>query len=230
MFKAFLKRFFKRWLVFFRFRNKFKTRIFKITNFKPKKLTLYKQALNPKLNERMEFLGDTVLSTIVSHYLFDNYPDKDEGFLTSIRSRITNRNMLNRLCKSMGLHYLIRYDSSRKSNAFSYVHGNALEAFIGAIYLEQGYGVCYNFVINKIVEKHVDINKLIKFDDNYKGKLIEWAQKENKTVTFKDELIDKNFVIKLYINDELTGEGVGMSKKVASQLAAKEACRVLSIS
>jgi ribonuclease-3 len=208
--------------------QKFKNSILTMTNFEPINISLYRQALDHKANERLEFLGDSILSCVVSDYLFKSYSAKNEGFLTLIRSRITNRNMLNNLSKAMGLDKLIRYDKSNGGD-FIYLYGDALEAFLGAVYLDKGYAVCYKFIIDSIISKYIDLENLINFDDNYKGKIIEWSQREGKTVTFESEIHGKGFLIKLYIDDKFVSEGLGNNKKVASQMAAKKACELLLV-
>ena len=219
---------FQRILSFFLNKNSLRGKIFKITGFFPIRLSIYKLSLKHIANERLEFLGDAVLSSVVSHYLFKKYPEKNEGFLTYLHSRITNRNMLNGLCSSIGLNHLVECDNKKRT--FTYVYGNALEAFIAAIYIDKGYETCYKFVVNKLIDKHLDLEKLIKIDNNYKGRVIVWSQKEGQIATFEAEQMGGKFLSKLYINSKLISEGIGPSKKVASQLAAKQACRILHIS
>ncbi len=136
-------------------------------------------------NERLEYLGDAVLGSIVAHFLFKRYPYKNEGFLTDIRSRIVSRASLGELSKKMGLDQIIEVDNKRK-NAYSHksLYGDAIEAFIGAVYLDKGFHFCQDFIVKRILLTHLDLQTIIETDKNYKSKLIEWAQKENRDVQF----------------------------------------------
>ena len=186
-------------------------------------------------NERLEYLGDAVLGMVVAEYLFTKFPFKDEGFLTEIRSRIVNRESLNALARTIGLADIIRYSSVQKAKnqSFKSIYGNALEALIGAVFLDKGYKVCRTFILKKLI-LHFDINDVINNDKNFKSKLIEWSQKESKTVTFKVEEIDteknfKRFEANIILNRKKISTGYGLTKKKAEQDAAEKSCQILKI-
>lgn len=186
-------------------------------------------------NERLEYLGDAILGFIVAEYLFKRYPFKEEGFLTEIRSRIVNRESLNRISKKLNLHHLIFFEGniSRKMSHKS-MAGDAFEAFIGAIYLDRGFKFSRNFIIKKVIQPHLDIEKIIDENKNFKSFLIEWAQKHNHEVRF--EIIkergmkhQREFIAQVFIDDQPKGIGTGYSKKKAEQLAAEKTCEVLGL-
>ncbi|MDQ3394624.1 MAG: ribonuclease III [Bacteroidota bacterium] len=186
-------------------------------------------------NERLEYLGDAVLGLVVADYLFKKFPFKDEGFMTEVRSRIVNRESLNDLARKIGVSKLVEYESSRKV-IFSHksIHGDMLEAFIGAIYIDKGFNPCKKFILNKLILPHFDFDSIQKTNPNFKSKIIEWAQRENNEIRFDIE--EKNsgsmyreFTAKVYINDAHVGSGMGYSKKKAEQDAAQKACETLKI-
>jgi ribonuclease-3 len=186
-------------------------------------------------NERLEYLGDAVLGSIVAHFLFKRYPYKNEGFLTDIRSRIVSRASLGELSKKMGLDELIEVDNKRK-NAYSHksLYGDAIEAFIGAVYLDKGFHFCQNFIVRRILLTHLDLQTIIETDKNYKSKLIEWAQKESKNVQFsiskdKVENNSRQFVAQVLLDEKPISTGNGYTKKNAEQDAARRACEELEI-
>lgn len=218
-----------------------------IVGSKPFNLDLYKLATQhtsvaiettkgiKQSNERLEYLGDAVLGMVVADYLFKKFPYKDEGFLTEIRSRIVNRESLNQLARKMGINDIVEYDNKRKvSLTYKSLYGDALEAFIGAVYLDKGYHFCKNFILKKLISTYLDLEEIIKTDLNYKSKIIEWAQKENKEVSFEIVQIKgvhhrKEFTARLFINDQPINEGKGYSKKKAEQDAAQKSCETLKI-
>ena len=188
-------------------------------------------------NERLEYLGDAILGAIVAEYLFKKYPFKEEGFLTEIRSRIVNRESLNSIALKIGLNKLIEYNSKnhRMPSSYKSIYGDSLESLVGAVHLDRGYKVCKKFVINKLLKNHVDIEDLILNNTNYKSRLIEWAHRERKTVSFKT--LDpsengkfKEFTVELYLADELVSTGKGLNKKKAEQSAAEKAIKQFNIS
>jgi ribonuclease III len=208
----------------------------------PNNLSLYKLALshsslskfNPQTgkresNERLEYLGDAVLGVVVADYLFKKYPFEDEGFLTEIRSRIVNRESLNQVARKIGLDELIFFEGRNSGrNTFKSMNGDALEAFVGAVYLERGFHFCYQFVLNKIIRGHFDLNEVISTNKNFKSLIIEWAQRESKDLKF--ELIEekgskhrKEFIVQLYVDAEPFAIGKGLNKKKAEQAAAEKA-------
>lgn len=186
-------------------------------------------------NERLEYLGDAVLGLVVAEFLFKKFPFKDEGFMTEIRSRIVNRESLNDLARKIGVNKLVEYEGSRKGVlSHKSIHGDMLEAFIGAIFIDRGFDFCKRFILKKLVLPHFDFEVILKNNPNFKSKIIEWAQKENKEIRFDIE--EKNsgsmyreFSAKLFINDEHVGSGMGFSKKKAEQDASQKACITLNI-
>ena len=174
-------------------------------------------------NERLEYLGDAILGSVIAHYLFKRFPFKEEGFLTEMRSKIVNREQLNKLAMKLGLNEFIAEGSENMSKS---VHGDMFEALVGAIYLDKGYKIAEKFIINRILEFHVDIEELESTELNFKGKLIDWGQKERKEIKF--ELIEeigegygKKYRIAVIVEGERYGEATDFSKKKAEQRAAE---------
>jgi ribonuclease-3 len=218
-----------------------------LLGFVPGNLSLYRLAFRHKSvaqnvkkgvknsNERLEFLGDAVLGSVVAEVLFKLYPYVDEGFLTELRSKIVNRVNLNQLARKLGFEQLIQYDSRMvNSTRQSSLLGDAFEALVGAIYLDKGYDFTRNFLINHIIKSHIDIHKLEQTETNFKSKLIEWCQRHGKDITF--ELIEnqegesnKLFTVQVMIDGDIMGSGKEFNKKNAEKLAAERACEALSI-
>lgn len=218
-----------------------------LLGFVPGNLSLYRLAFRHKSvaqnvkkgvknsNERLEFLGDAVLGSVVAEVLFKLYPYEDEGFLTELRSKIVNRVNLNQLARRLGFEQLIQYDSRMvNSTRQSSLLGDAFEALVGAIYLDKGYDFTKNFLINHIIKSHIDIHKLEQTETNFKSKLIEWCQRHGKDITF--ELIEnqegesnKLFTVQVMIDGDTMGSGKEFNKKNAEKLAAERACEALSI-
>ena len=213
-----------------------------ILGFYPHNIAIYREALmhrslnhhrpheQKKDNERLEYLGDAVIETVVSDILYHHFPGKKEGFLTSVRSKIVQRSSLNRIAKETGLVELIQSTHINHTHN-SFISGNAFEALVGAIYLDRGYAHCYRFFKERIMGKYIDVNKVAKEDDNFKSKLIEWGQKMQYRIDF--ELISENIIgtnsptfrTRVCIEGIEAGVGFGYSKKESQQLAAKEAMR-----
>ena len=187
-------------------------------------------------NERLEFLGDAILGSVVADVLFKKFPYKDEGFLTEMRSKLVNRAHLNQLSKKMGIADLINYDAkiTNQGNKNSSLFGDAFEAMIGAIYLDKGYRVTQRFIINRILNTHVDISRLEQTESNYKSRLLEWAQKEGKEVVFEvieDKSLGQSrlFSVRALVDGIDTGLGQDYSKKNAEKNAAEKSCQYLNI-
>ena len=186
-------------------------------------------------NERLEYLGDAILGAIVAEYLFKKYPLKDEGFLTEIRSRIVNRDALNIAARNMGISDIVEYTSNRKSRqAYKSIHGDTLEALIGAIYLDKGYRKTIRFIVSKILRQQYDLDKIIQINPNYKSKIIEWAHRQNKAIKFEISEIrgashNREFRAELLVEGEPVAQGNGFSKKKAEQNAAQKSCEKLEI-
>jgi ribonuclease-3 len=184
-------------------------------------------------NERLEYLGDSVLNTVIAELLFSRYPYKNEGFLTEMRSKIVSRESLNDLSVKIGLNQLVEYDRKAMGiNTKNTIFGNALEALIGAVFLDAGFESAKHFILSRLL-LHIDMDKLQVTETNYKGRLIEWGQKNNKTILFDcDEEISgrqKIYKISLRIEDEMVAHFEHLSKKKAEQLAAQKACEKLSL-
>jgi len=186
-------------------------------------------------NERLEYLGDAILGSIVAEYLFKKYPLKDEGFLTEIRSRIVNRDALNNAARNMGISDIVEFTSNRKSRqAYKSIYGDTLEALIGAIYLDKGYKATRRFIIHKLLRQQYDLEKIIQINPNYKSKIIEWAHRKNKEIKFeitqvKGSSHNREFRAELQVEGETVAEGNGYSKKKAEQDAAQKSCVKLHI-
>lgn len=219
-----------------------------ILGFVPGNLKLYQMAFRHKSvakqikegaknsNERLEFLGDAVLGSVVAELLFKLYPYKDEGFLTEMRSKIVSRANLNQLSRKLGFDRLIQYDSRMISypNKQGSLLGDAFEAVIGAVYLDKGYQFTREFLLTRIIKPHVDIHTLENTETNFKSRLIEWCQHEGKEVAFVpvDNPVgesSKMFSIEVRVSGEVCGLGRDFNKKSAEKLAAERACEFLKI-
>lgn len=183
-------------------------------------------------NERLEFLGDSILDSVVAEFLFKIYPTKDEGFLTEMRSKIVNRKSLNAICKKIGLSNLIQHNQNGTVNRSMY--GDALEAFIGAVYLDLGYHKARRFVLRRILDPHIQMNLVEKQIISYKNKLIEYVQKK-KLGILEFEVLDeigegpnKTFRVQSMVGNRVLGFGEGKNKKTAEQRASEDALIKLS--
>ena len=186
-------------------------------------------------NERLEFLGDAVLGTVVAEYLFRKFPYEQEGFLTETRSRIVNRESLNAIALKIGLDKLVQLDAtqSRVGRSRS-VNGNALEALVGAVYLDLGYKAARRFVLKGLVKPFVDVNALTTTVSNHKSKLIEWAQRQGKTLRYELSGAPRpggvmEFTATVLLDEEAVATGMGLNKKQAEQLAAERALAALRV-
>ncbi|WP_225986551.1 ribonuclease III [Rufibacter sp. LB8] len=222
----------------------FVTAITRITGMAPDNLHLYQLAFthtsfvrqnlngNQETNERLEFLGDAILGSVIAEYLFKKYPYKDEGFLTEIRSRMVNRESLNSLAVKVGLNSLVKVDSASGVNRHKFINGNALEALVGAVYLDKGYKDTKDFILKKLVKPHFDLHQLTTTTSNFKSKLIEWAQGQNRSIRF--EIVGQKqsgsvteFTAAVVVDNDIIATGAGLSKKKAEQAAAEKSMDVL---
>lgn len=181
-------------------------------------------------NERLEYLGDAVLSSIVADYLFRKFPYKEEGFLTEMRARIVSRSQLNKLSKKLGLDNLIK--SELYSNYSKSLCGDAFEAFVGALYIDKGYKFTRRVLLKRVIEVHFDMDKLENEDTNFKSQLIEWSQKEKVPIEFNvvDEVgngYGKQYVVELKVEETVYSNARDFSIKGAEQLAAGKAIEKL---
>lgn len=210
--------------------------------FRPRNIAVYELAFRHRSvakeirdgvkdsNERLEFLGDAVLGAIVANYLFSKFPFKDEGFLTELRSKMVSRVYLNKLALKIGIDKLIQYDESNR--LYKSICGDTFEALIGAIYLDKGFEFTEKLVLNRIIRFHVDIDELEKQELNFKSKVINWAQRNRKSISFdaredNSEERQRMYHVTVYIDDEAMGSGTGFSKKSAEQAASESACNNL---
>jgi ribonuclease III len=218
--------------------------LYKILNFYPGNIHLYEQAFLHKSssveggdgkwqnNERLEFLGDAILDAVVADIVYKHFHNKREGFLTNTRSKIVQRETLNRVAVELGLDKMIVY-SAKLSSHNNHMYGNALEALIGAIYLDQGYERCYDFVQNIIIKQHVNLETIARKEVNFKSSLIEWSQKNKLEITFDliESFVDDDgnpvFQTGVILSDTQIGVGIGYSKKESQQSAAKMAIKKL---
>ncbi|MDR0682230.1 MAG: ribonuclease III [Dysgonamonadaceae bacterium] len=215
--------------------------LYKILGFFPYNISYYEEALRHKSsskedakdhrnNERLEFLGDAILDAIVADITFKKFPTHNEGFLTNTRSKIVKRETMDRVAHELGLHKLV-ISSTQMKNRKSHIMGNALEAFIGAIYLDQGYEKTCRFIEKKIINPYINIDVLAKKEVNFKSKLLEWSQKHKVDLSFEllenftDNEHNPIFQTQALLNGFLAGMGTGSSKKESQQQAAKIALK-----
>ena len=208
----------------------------------PGNLDLYKTALSHRSvregadenNERLEFLGDAILSSIVANYLFMKYPYREEGFLTEMRSKMVNRSKLNEIALKMGLKKVTFYNKHDNSLKVSQIFGNTLEAVIGAVYLDKGYPRTQKWVTRHLISPYLDMQDLENLEINQKNKLYGWANKNGKILEFEtlNEKIEngrKLFTIGAMVDGELMAEAKAYNKKDASQVAAQLAMEKLGL-
>ncbi|NUQ23693.1 MAG: ribonuclease III [Saprospiraceae bacterium] len=214
-----------------------------LLGFTPANLMLFKLAFSHKSsvsdkayaiqnNERLEYLGDAILGTIVAEYLFKKYPNGNEGFLTKMRSKIVKRKSLNKIGDKMGLDVLLNeYNNTRLSRSML---GNAVEALVGALYLECGYQKTKNFVVRRMLRQYINVHDLETFDDNYKSQLLEWCQKNGQTISYKllarykFEKRDR-FKVAVMVDGKKVATADDFNKKSAEQIASEKAMVALGI-
>jgi len=219
-----------------------------LLGFVPGNLSLYKMAFRHKSialilkngsknnNERLEFLGDAVLGSVVAEVLFKLYPYKDEGFLTEMRSKIVRRANLNQLGRKLGFDELIEFDKKaiNITAKHSSLLGDAFESLVGAIYLDKGYDFTKDFITQRIIKPHIDIHQLELTETNFKSKLIEWCQRHSKEIVFDPiENVegdnDKLFSVQVLIDGEAMASGIDYNKKNAEKIAAEKTCEMVGI-
>ena len=223
-------------------RKEFKKQLNNVLGFTPGDVSLYKTALSHRSvregadenNERLEFLGDAVLSSIIGHYLFKKYPYKGEGFLTEMRSKMVNRQKLNEIALKMGLKKITFYNKFDNALKISQIFGNTLEALIGAVFLDKGYRKTQRWVEEYIIFPHLFTDDLEGIEINIKNKLYGWANKNGKALEFEtlDEKIENGrrlFTIGATVDGELVSQAKGYNKKDASQIAAQMAVEKLGL-
>lgn len=223
-------------------KQSFEKQLQNVLGLKPGNLSLYTTALSHRSvkegadenNERLEYLGDAILSSIVADYLFKKYPYKGEGFLTEMRSKMVNRSQLNDLAIKMGFKKITLYNKFDGSLKGSQIFGNTLEALVGAVYLDKGYRKTHRWVLQHMIIPHLYVDDLENIDINLKNKLIGWASKNGKVLAFVtlEEKLENNrriFTIAAVLDGVEIALGKGFNKKDASQIAAQLAIEKLSI-
>lgn len=221
-------------------KREFGSRLHKILGFKPGNLRLYEIAFIHRSasyrlpdglrvnNERLEYLGDAILDAILSDFLFERFPEASEGFLTKIRSRVVNRDVLNSLSVSMGINKILVSNVSSVHSTRN-LYGDALEALIGAVFLDKGFRKTKKLFIKKVLNKYLDLQQIVSTDTDYKSLVFEWVQKNkaNLIFTYNEEYDFETrksvFTTTLYINRKEFGKGQGASKKEAEQEASCQA-------
>jgi ribonuclease-3 len=207
-----------------------------VLGFTPRRPAYYRSALTHRSreegagsnNERLEFLGDAILGSVVAEYLYMKYPMQDEGFLTEMRSRIVCRESLNAIAMKMGLDKMVDFNRADRSLGRSHIFGNALEALIGAIYLDIGWAKTSDFIRTVFLKRYVDIDTLEITDTNYKNQLMSWAQRQGGRATY-ELLSDKTegprriFTVAVMLGERELARGTGYTKKAAEQMASQKA-------
>jgi ribonuclease-3 len=220
----------------------FERQLQNVLGVKPGNISLYTTALSHRSvkegadenNERLEYLGDAVLSAIVADYLFKKYPYKGEGFLTEMRSKMVNRQQLNDLAIKIGLKKITLYNKFDGSLKGSQIFGNTLEALVGAVYLDKGYKKTQRWVLKHMILPHLYVDDLENIDINLKNKLIGWASKNGRILAFQtlEEKLENSrrvFTIAAVLDGEELAQGKGYNKKDASQIAAQKAVEKLGL-
>jgi len=220
----------------------FKKELKNILGFKPGNMSLYRTALTHRSiregsdenNERLEYLGDAVLSALIADYLFKRYPYKEEGFLTEMRSKMVNRQQLNDIAIRMGLKKVTLYNKMDGSLKVSQIFGNTLEALVGAVYLDHGYKKAAKWVLESIIQPHMFMDDLENLEINHKNKLYGWANKNGKVLEFEtlNEKLESGrrlFTVAAVVDGRNIAEGKAFNKKDASQIAAQVAVEKLGI-
>ncbi len=237
-----MKNLFDRARLFFSKDKEFRSALYQIMGFCPHNIDLYRTAFahksheyrskktgnKPLNNERLEFLGDAVLETVVSHIVYRKYPNKREGFLTNTRSKIVSRESLGKLAKELGIDRLIQSQTHGRTHN-SYLEGNSFEALMGAIYLDRGFRYAFQFIEKRIIGAVLDLDTVANKEVNFKSKLLEWKQKNRIHLDFVDNISNNSnstspsFHTTVVIEGIPAGEGKGFSKKESHQAAAKDA-------
>ena len=216
--------------------------LYNMLGFYPKNVQLYEQAFihrsssieteNGRLanNERLEFLGDAILNAMVADIIYRKFPNRNEGFMTNTRSKIVQRESLNQLAVEMGINKLVVLSKTATSHN-NYIYGNAFEALVGAVYLDQGYKKCFEFIETKVIDRYISLEKIARKEVNFKSQLIEWSQKNKLEIefelleTFEDEGKNPVFQSSVTLMGISLGQGIGYTKKESQQLAAKTAIK-----
>jgi len=229
-------------LIFSFRKSEFEKSVYMLIGYQTTKMVLFHTAFNHRSlkenpsenNERMEFLGDAIISSVVAEYLFKKYPYKGEGFLTEMRSKMVNRQQLNHIAIQMGLKKMTRFNKLDGGLKSSQIFGNTLEALVGAIYLDKQYNFTKKWIIEKMIQPYLFMDELEQIDINIKNKIIGWALKQGKQIDFvlADEQLEgrrRLFTINIVIDGEVITSQKGFTKKDASQIAVQKAIEILQI-
>lgn len=210
--------------------------------YRPKNVVLFENAVTHKSysnnkdvpsNERLEFLGDAIIGAVIAEFLYQRFPNEDEGYLTKVKSKMVSRKTLSEIAEEMQIRKVMRFHRGRSINLNS-LEGNAFEALIGAIYLDGGYLAAKNAIEKHIFRNFVDLNKVLEEEIDFKSKLFIWSQKNKLNLEFQI-LSEENFgssweyKVAVIVNEKDYGQGIGTSKKMAEQAAAKEALELIGI-
>lgn len=228
--------------------SKDKKFIFSLRNllgFTPGNLSVYKLAFRHRSaavehdsgiklsNERLEYLGDAILGSVIAELLFKKYPYKEEGFLTEMRSRIVNRDHLNKLAMKLGIDQMMNgfIDPGAKTRS---AYGDAFEALVGAVYLDKGYDATRKMILKRFVKNHIHLDEIEEQDSNFKSRLINWSQREKRKVEFEFlEEVDNGgkrlLRVRVLVDEVEMSRGEDFSKKRAEQIAAEKACNTLGL-
>jgi ribonuclease-3 len=231
------------WNLFRKFySSSFKKNLKAVLGYSPGNISLYRTALTHRSiketsdenNERLEYLGDAILSALVAEYLFKRYPYKEEGFLTEMRSKMVNRQKLNDIALKIGLKKITLYNKADNSLKTSQIFGNTLEALVGAVYLDKGYKKTASWVAKSIIIPHMFMDDLELLEINHKNRLYGWANRKGKNLEFEmiNEQLENGrrlFTIAAVVNGKIIAEGQAYNKKEASQIAAQYAVALLGI-
>ena len=223
-------------------RTEFEKNLVMLIGYNTSNVLLFRTALNHRSvkddptenNERLEFLGDAIISSVVADYLFKKYPYKGEGFLTEMRSKMVNRQQLNNIALQMGLRKLTKFNKMDTGLKTSQIFGNTLEALVGAVYLDKKYDFTKKWIIEKLIHPYLFMDELEQIDINIKNKIIGWALKQGKQIDFVlagEQLEGRRrlFTINVVLDGEVVASQKGYTKKDASQMAAQKAIENLGI-
>ena len=223
------------------------SKVYRVTGIKPGKIRIYREALkhssmsrredaeNIVDNERLEFLGDAILDAVIAELLFMRFPRKDEGFLTEMRTRIVNREQMGDMAHKLGLIELmdVKQDLLQNKSAMKTIAGNALEALIGAIYLDKGYAIARNFIVKRMVAQYLDIDKLMLTTVSYKAVFMKWLQQQRKQISWEHEVDTSKrsalHKVSMSVDGELWFTEENASRKKAEELCCEKACRRLDL-
>ncbi|NBP05226.1 MAG: ribonuclease III [Bacteroidetes bacterium] len=228
--------------------KRFSDQIYRLTGLKPRRLAIYREALRHSSvnsseksdktlsdNERLEFLGDAILDAVVAEMLFMRYPLKQEGFLTEMRMRVVNREQMSYLANRLGLVQMmdLKPELLKHPSAVKSIAGNAMEAIIGAVYLDHGYKKAKIFITQRLIGQYLDLEKLMSTTISYKAVLLKWVQQQKKTVSWNHitEIHGRKdlHVVSVLIDNQIVASDKNLSRKKAEELCCEKACRILQI-